>query len=87
MTENGIERLLGRLDAKVDLILKDLDDLESQHHNRLNNHGERLAVIEKQLAVASGGRIAIAKVVGVCLALGGLLVAFVKVVVDKVWPT
>ena len=79
MTENGIERLLGGLDARVKAIQDDLHEMKDEHHDRLNRHSDRITVLETESKVRKAGARWLAGLLAASAAMGATLAELARV--------
>lgn len=81
------DRLLGQLSAKMDMVREDVKDLKGEVHGRLDNHAQRIALLEKEQSNRQGGARMLSMLLGGAVVIGGLLSQLLSAVIGKVWPT
>lgn len=79
------DRLLGQLMAKVDGMRDDIKELKADHHDRLDNHAARIAVLEKDKNNRDGGARVLSMLLGGAVVVGGLLSQILGFVIGKIW--
>lgn len=98
MNGNGTtDRLLGELSEGVrglrieirdfkSEVEKDFRALKDDHHSRLNNHGDRLAILETDKASRAGGAKMLTGLLSAAAVLGSIVGALLSAIIGKVWP-
>ncbi len=61
LMSDNIERALGRIEGKLDSLVKTVETTDANHLTRLNDHSKRIGVLEnwksKMLGVAAAGSV------------------------------